>query len=179
MILDKIKGAAMLWMGIATLALAVTASVLYLRIDAEQADAKLARGEAKTATERAAGELVARQKTEAELDKANKLAKTTKDALDEAHQATETARSDAVRARRAGDSLRQYAADLAAAANKASCDPAVASAGPAASTPADLLADLSGRVGEASDEIADFAERAHAAGTACERIHGAAVTVTD
>lgn len=160
-------------LGIGAAVLAILAGALALRLDAQEAKTDKARTEAKVSNDRADSERVARIATEDELIRAETIARKTKDALDEAHQATQAATADALRARRAGDSLRQYAADLAARANKASRDCTPASAGPAASSPADLLAYMSGRIDEASDGIAEFAEGAHAAGTACERISDA------
>lgn len=149
--------------GIGAVGLAILAGALALRLDASEAKADKAQAEAKS-------ERTARIATEAELISAEHIASKTKDALDEAHQATETARLDALRARRAGDSLRQYAATLASAASQ---DPAPASPGPSAGQAAAMLADMLGRCSEAHGELAEFADRAHAAGTACERISDA------
>lgn len=84
---------------------------------------------------------------------------------------TTQARSAEARAVAAADRLRRRAAALAA--SHSSCDTAVASPGAAASSPADLLADVRGRLVEAARQLAVEATRRGIAGSACERSYDA------
>lgn len=81
------------------------------------------------------------------------------------------ARADAVAATDAGRRLREHIATLTAAGGGAgaSADPAAPASAPADAT-ADLLADVQRRLDDAADQLAGFADQAHAAGQACERI---------
>lgn len=120
----------------------------------------------------------ARAATERNLRKT--IADLTGRLLEDAHetqQRIEQADRDLAAARDAGQRLRQQLAVLAArscAAAGTGGDSAAASAGPAAQSAADLLAELQRRLDEASDDVAGFADRASAAGAACERAYGRA-----
>lgn len=100
--------------------------------------------------------------------------------LEDAHetqQRIDQADRDLAAARDAGQRLRQQLAVLAArscASAGTVGDPSAAAASPATQSAADLLADLQRRLDEASDDVAGFADRASAAGAACERAYGRA-----
>lgn len=102
-------------------------------------------------------------------------ARTTKlqEAQDADHKARLVAEADARRADAAADSLRERAAQLAAAARCPVQDPAAATSGPPANAPADLLADLLGRSDEIAGELARYADQARLAGQLCERSYQA------
>lgn len=72
----------------------------------------------------------------------------------------------------AGQRLQQRVAATAARCDAAS-NPAVASPGPAASAPGDLLAEVQRRIDDAAGELADAADRARIAGLSCERAYDA------
>jgi len=67
----------------------------------------------------------------------------------------------------AGDGLRYRTAAVAAACDRAAQDPGVAAAGPAASSPGDLLADVQRRMGAAAADVVGFADDASIAGALC------------
>lgn len=114
----------------------------------------------------------ARRATEAARTEEKRRTQVVQKVANEAHQSYERARADAVAAADAGRRLRNRLAAIAAATRcEGSGDPTVATAGQAADATSDLLADVSRRLDEATDQIAEFATRAHIAGTACERIH--------
>ena len=89
-----------------------------------------------------------------------------------AETAQDTIRAAAVRASDAGDGLRFRAAAVAASCDPATSDPAASGAGPAASSPGDLLADVLGRMDEAGRQLAAEADRRGVAGAACESGYG-------
>lgn len=95
------------------------------------------------------------------------------EAQDADHKARLVAEADARRADAAADSLRERAAQLAAAARCPVQDPAAATSGPPANAPADLLADLLGRSDEIAGELARYADQARLAGQLCERSYQA------
>lgn len=92
-------------------------------------------------------------------------------AIDEANETVARARADADSAVTAGERLRAQIAALTSSCRAAAGNPGSADSGPPADATADLLADVQRRLDEATERIAGFADRAHAAGTACERIH--------
>jgi len=111
--------------------------------------------------------LAAAQETERRVVEIQEIA-------DEAQTQLDQARRDADTARGAAERLRHRAAALAAAARcPTAADPAPALAGPAATAPADLLADVLGRVEQAGRELAAVSDARGAAGTACERAYDA------
>jgi hypothetical protein len=83
------------------------------------------------------------------------------------------ARADADAARSAGDRLRQRLAELRGTCSRSAGDTAVATVGGSADATGDLLADVQRRLDDAADELARFADAAHAAGLACEQGWGA------
>ena len=89
-------------------------------------------------------------------------------AADEARQAMERARADAVAAADAGDRLRKHIATITAARCAGASGAAAASGGTPAAATARMLADVQRRLDEAANGVARFADRAHAAGRACE-----------
>ena len=75
--------------------------------------------------------------------------------------------------RAAGDRLQLRADQLRAAASQSARDPGTQPAGPPAQEAADLLATMLSRVDEAAGGIAEFADRANAAGELCARDYDA------
>lgn len=90
---------------------------------------------------------------------------------DEAHKDLERARADAAAAVDAGQRLRDRIAAITAGCGRATGHPGSASGGAPAVATADLLADMQRRLDEAQDRIAEFADRSHAAGNACQRAY--------
>lgn len=97
----------------------------------------------------------------------------TRKASDEAQARIDQAQRDAVAAAAAADSLRKQAAALARTDRAACKGAAPAPGGQAASTAADVLADLFARADARAGELAAYADRSAAAGAACERAHDA------
>ena len=83
-----------------------------------------------------------------------------------AQSRTRQAVQDRAAAASAAGSLREYADQLAARAG--ACDPAAADGGAAASAAGMVLADMLGRVTDASRDAAAGLDAAHSAGVACE-----------
>lgn len=92
---------------------------------------------------------------------------------DEAQQEIDRARADAAAAADAGQRLRDHIASITAAGCRGSGCAAAAGPGAPADTTASVLADVQRRLDAAADGIAGFADRAHAAGRACEKGYGA------
>lgn len=92
--------------------------------------------------------------------------------VNETEQKLDQARADADANRSAGQRLRAQIAAITASCRGATSDSSPASTGSPADTTADLLADVQRRLDEASDGIAEFADRAHAAGNACQQGYG-------
>ena len=86
------------------------------------------------------------------------IADDTRSKLDAAH-------ADAVASRAAAAGLRQQLADYR---QRARCSPPVAGGSTSAEDPLFLLSDLLSRADERAGELAEFADRAHIAGRACE-----------
>jgi len=84
-----------------------------------------------------------------------------------ARKARDLAAVDAAAAGTAVDRLRGRAATLAAACRGPSRDPAAIGTSAAASSPGDLFAELSGRLGAAGELVAAFAESAAISGEQC------------
>lgn len=131
---------------------------------AAHADTRTQHAEMLAASERAAREAVeaARAEEQRRTDEVQKAA-------DEALEALERARADAAAASTAGQRLRDRIAAITAGCRAAPGHPSPASGGPPADATADLLANVQRRLDEAADGVAGFADRAHAAGRACER----------
>jgi len=96
-----------------------------------------------------------------------------KGVVDDAQKALDEARRDAAGAAGVADRLRQRFAALAAGCRAPSVDPSPADGREAARSPADLLADVQRRLDEAAGSIAEHADAARVAGSACERAYGA------
>jgi hypothetical protein len=94
------------------------------------------------------------------------------EAANDAAQAARRARLDSAAAGRAADSLREHVARVAGRCSAAATD------SPAGAAPGDLLADMLGRLEAAGRELAAEADRARAAGAACERSYDALTRIT-
>jgi uncharacterized protein HemX len=79
------------------------------------------------------------------------------------------ARTDAAGATDAGERLRKRVAQLTASCRASTSHPDTAGTGPTADATADLLSDVQRRLDGAAEQLAEFADRAHFAGLACER----------
>jgi uncharacterized protein HemX len=79
------------------------------------------------------------------------------------------ARADAASAASAADRLRARANQLAAAARRSAINPAVVGNSETASSAADVLADVLGRVVERARQLASFSDESRAAGLQCQR----------
>lgn len=88
--------------------------------------------------------------------------------IDDTEKNLERARADAVAAASAGDGLRQRIEQLTAGCGAGSGNSASAGSGTPARSTRDLLANVQRRLDAAAEGIAQFADRAHAAGAACE-----------
>ena len=84
---------------------------------------------------------------------------------DDTRNKLDAAQADAATARAAAAGLRQQ---LAGFRNRARCNPPVAGGSTPAEDPLFLLSDLLSRADERAGELAEFADRAHIAGRACE-----------
>lgn len=113
------------------------------------------------------------QRQAAERDKEAAIHAKQQEAIDAAATSLAQARADAAGARSALDRLRQRAALHAAAARPPGPDPAPFGLGPAASAPADLLADVLVQAADRARQLAAFADESRAAGLACERSYEA------
>jgi hypothetical protein len=85
----------------------------------------------------------------------------------------DTAQRDAAAARTAADSLRTDLAHYRRAATRTTAHPGAAAVGASAGDAIDLLSDLFTRADARAGELAAAADRAHAAGTTCERAYDA------
>lgn len=148
------------------LAAVAVAGVQSWRLASEQADHADTR--AQHAHQIAALAEAARQaEADARAEEQRRTAEVQK-AADDAHQAMERARADAVAAADAGDRLRKRIATITAARCAGPSGAAATSDGTPADATARMLADVQRRLDEAANGIARFADRAHAAGRACE-----------
>ena len=84
---------------------------------------------------------------------------------DDTRNKLDAAQSDAVASRAAAAGLRQQLADYR---QRARCNPTPAGGGAPAEDPLYLLSDLLSSADERAGELAEFADRAHLAGRACE-----------
>ena len=100
----------------------------------------------------------AREEEQRRIKNLEVIADDTRSKLDAAH-------ADAVASRAAAAGLRQKLADYR---QRARCNPATAGGGTPAEDPLFLLSDLLSRADERAGELAEFADRAHIAGRACE-----------
>lgn len=125
----------------------------------------LARSQAAEAQAREAALVLRQQEIERRLI-------ATQENADAARQQTEQAVADATARAAAAERLLQRARAVAA---RAPAGPAASAAGggPTADSPADVLADVLGRCVAQLGVVAEFADRAHIAGQACERSYQA------
>ena len=84
---------------------------------------------------------------------------------DDTRSKLDAANADAVASRTAAAGLRKQLADYR---QRARCNPAATGGGTPAEDPLYLLSDLLSRADERAGELAEFADRAHIAGTSCE-----------
>lgn len=84
---------------------------------------------------------------------------------DDTRNKLDAAQADAVASRTAAAGLRQQLSDYR---QRARCSPPAAGGGATAEDPLYLLSDLLSRVDERAGYLAEFADRAHVAGRACE-----------
>ena len=84
---------------------------------------------------------------------------------DDTRNKLDAANADAVASRAAAAGLRQQLADYR---QRTRCNPAAAGGGTPAEDPLFLLSDMLSRADERAGELAEFADRAHIAGRACE-----------
>lgn len=89
----------------------------------------------------------------------------------EAQESLDRSRADAVAASAAAERLRRQLAAFTAAARAAPADPSAAPSGTSAGDPIGVLADVLERADRRAGVLAEFADRAHAAGLTCERIY--------
>ena len=101
------------------------------------------------------------------ITKLEVIADDTRSKLDAAH-------ADAIASRAAAVGLRQQLADYR---QRARCNPASAGGGAPAEDPLFLLSDLLSRADDRAGELAEFADRAHIAGRACEAAYDSLRTV--
>lgn len=127
--------------------------------------------------DREAWEKAAREAAEDARAEEQRRTTAVQEIADETQKKLEVARADADAARDAGERLRQRVAQLTAALGSAAAGkPTAAGSSAPADTTADLLADVQLRVDEATDTIAEFADRAHTAGLGCEHSYNALTT---
>lgn len=100
----------------------------------------------------------AREEEQRRINTLEVIADDTRSKLDAAH-------ADAATARAAAAGLRQQLADFR---QRSRCSPPVAGGGTPAEDPLFLLSELLSRADERAGELAEFADRAHIAGRACE-----------
>jgi hypothetical protein len=91
----------------------------------------------------------------------------------EAERLSNLGRAAAVRAVAAGDGLRQRAAPIASACDRARSDPSPVIAGQTAPAPGAVLAGVLQRLDDAAGQLAAFADASRIAGLACERSYDA------
>lgn len=116
----------------------------------------------------------AREDVEAARKEEQRRTTAVQEIANETQEKLEVARADAADARDAGERLRQRVAQLTTALGRASASqPAASGPGAPAKTTADLLERVQQRLDDATDAIAGFADRAHAAGLGCARSYDA------
>lgn len=103
------------------------------------------------------------------IEETNRRIDNMEKAKNESKKMADRATSDAANARAASVRLRERIDKLVADAKRDY--PALADGGPTTGTSVDMLAYMLGRVGEAAEQLAEYADRARIAGLTCERIH--------
>jgi hypothetical protein len=148
---------------------------LYYKERAAHADTKvlLANEQTGRADDRTQGERAARAQSENFAAQASAWRATQKGNADAHRAVTDELLGQLAVSRAAGERLRDKADRLAAAAGQASRDPGAQPAGPTAGEAAQLLAELFRSIDARAGEIAEFADRAHAAGELCSRDYDA------
>lgn len=96
----------------------------------------------------------------------------------EAQELLDRSRADAADAGAAAERLRRQLAAFTSAARATPTDPGAPASGQAAGDPIGVLADVLERVDRRAGVLAEFADRAHAAGLACERAYDALTTAS-
>jgi hypothetical protein len=118
----------------------------------------------------AASEAAAREAEAAARLEEQRRARALQEVIHDTESKLSRARADAARAADAGRRLRQRIDEITAACRGGGAgDSGFADAGQATDAAGFVLADVQRRLDEAADAIAGFADRAHAAGLACER----------
>jgi hypothetical protein len=158
----------MAWLAIV---LGVLVGVQSMRLTMTRAD--LAEERSARAAETAQRVAVAASASEAYRAEEQRRAGAHQEIAHEADQITVQIAADRRGADAAAGRLRQRVAATAASCGAAPSNPAASVPSPAASTPADLLAEVHRRIDEAAGGIADFADRASNAGHTCERSYDA------
>lgn len=96
--------------------------------------------------------------------------------IDDANQKIQAALADARTARDSAGRLQQRVSKLIADSRRATPHPTTGSTGPTAERdPLDLLADVQRRIDEAAGQLAEYADAARIAGSACERQYDALI----
>lgn len=123
--------------------------------------------------ERVRGALAVIETEEKYRSEEQRRAKAQKDIDDESHRMAATARADLASADAARVRLLQRVRTAGAQATGTPGHPAPVVVGSPAGDPIGVLADVLGRADARAGLLADFADRAHAAGIACERSYDA------
>lgn len=118
----------------------------------------------KTTREKAEAEAIARVEEQRRQIAINEVINRAQDELN-------NARADALTADVAATSLREHIERLGKAANTSACDTSTTKRGASASTPNALLADVLKRADDRAGQLAEYADRARAAGLACQRAY--------
>lgn len=165
-LLDLVPSAPALWVAgsavAAALAFGGVQSVRLAGANSQLATEKLAR-----AAERATLQQAARDQAERFLTTEHDWQDTQHENAILARKARDLATVGAAAADAAGGRLRDRAATVAAACRRPAADPAAVAAGPAASSPGDLLADVLGRLDAAGRLVAAYADAAAVNGEQC------------
>lgn len=155
----------------ALIGVAAVAGLQTYRLAREQA--AHAATQARHAEQLAVIERAAREASEASRAEEQRRAAEQQEIVTRAQQQIDAARTDAAAAADAAARLRQRIATLTAGCRAPASDPAPAGSSPPADASADLLADVQRRLDEAADGIAQHADAARIAGSACERAYDA------
>jgi septal ring factor EnvC (AmiA/AmiB activator) len=146
---------------------AAFAVVQTLRLSDEQLGHAVTR-EAR-ANDRAQWERQTREAVEAARTEEQRRTAEVQKAVDDAEKQLARARADFDAAVDVGARLRQRISELTSVCGKAPSGAAPARSGSSAGSTADLLADVRRRIDEAAEGIAGYADKASAAGVACEQ----------
>lgn len=147
------------------------AGVQYVR--AERALGQVQAEAAKLADYKATQERQAREALQAAAQDKARADKLRQEALDAEHLARLAAEADAARLRAGAGQLQRLATDLATSLGDQDRGATAASSSTPARATADLLADVLGRMDEASAGVVVFADQSRLAGQLCERTYDA------